>query len=242
MPCLRSFVALLMLTAVAVAGDWPQWLGPNRNGTTAEIVKPWKGDLKIAWRKPVGEGHGSPVVAEGRVYLNARVIGKDEEIVTCLDAATGKEVWHFDYPRGPFKGLFGNGPRGTPAVVGGKVYAYGATGFLTCIDATTGKMLWQVNTRKDFSPPALRFGVSSSPLVVDNKVLVEVGAKGASIVAFDKDSGKVLWKSLDDPASYSSPTLAGPKSDPTGCLPHPKRPGWRARRGRRIAMEFPIPG
>src|SRR5580693_5343368 len=80
MPCLRSLVALLMLAAVAVAGDWPQWLGPNRDGTTTERVQPWKAALKIAWRQPVGEGHGSAVVADGRVYVNARVVGKDAEV------------------------------------------------------------------------------------------------------------------------------------------------------------------
>jgi len=215
MPWLRSMIALLVMTLAAAAADWPQWLGPNRDGSTVENVSPWKGDLKIVWRQAVGDGHSSPVVAGGRVYLHSCQPVGDNEIVECFDAGTGKPIWQKEYSRGPFKGLFGNGPRATPAVVAGKVYAFGVTGILTCLDAASGNKLWQIDTRQQFSPPALKFGVSCSPLIVGNKVLVAIGAKGASIVAFEKDSGNVLWKSLDDGASYSSPILIGPEKDPT---------------------------
>jgi len=215
MPRFRSLAVLLGVALVAAAADWPQWLGPNRDGSTVEKVAPWKGDLKIVWRQTVGEGHSSPVVADGRAYLHSCITGKETEVVECFEAPMGKQVWRREYPRGPFKGLFGNGPRATPTVLDGKVYAYGATGILTCLDAKSGDILWQLDTRKGFNPPALRFGVSSSPLVDGNKVLVAVGAKGASVAAVDKDNGKVLWKSLDDKASYSSPILIGSALDPT---------------------------
>jgi outer membrane protein assembly factor BamB len=217
MPRFRCLVILLAVASFAFAAgdDWPQWLGPNRDGSTAEKVAPWKGDLKIVWRQAVGEGHSSPVVSDGRVFLHTCENGKEVELVQCFDAVTGKPVWSQDYARGPFKGLFGNGPRATPAVVGGKVYTYGSTGILTCLDAKSSDKLWQLDTRKEFKPPAVKFGVSSSPLVVGNKLLVDVGAKGASIVALDKDSGKVLWKSLDDKASYSSPIAIGSDKDST---------------------------
>src|SRR5439155_23184477 len=108
-----------------------------------------------------------------------------------------------------FKSLYGNGPRATPAVAGGRVYTFGITGLLTSFDAAQGKKIWQVDTLQEFSGKNLFFGMSCSPLVHAGQVLVNVGGKGASIVAFDADSGKVAWKSLDDRASYSSPILVG---------------------------------
>ncbi|HYV36716.1 MAG TPA: PQQ-binding-like beta-propeller repeat protein [Gemmataceae bacterium] len=205
----RPLALLMLATSTAAAADWPQWLGPNRDGATAEKVAPWKGQLIVAWRKAVGEGHSSPVVSNGKVYLHYRVPNKESEAVECFEAATGKQLWLNEYQRDAFKGLFGSGPRGTPAVVEGKIYSFGPTGILTCTETATGKTVWQSDTRKVFNSPKLTFGDSTSPLVVGNKVLVNVGAKGASVVAFDKDKGDVLWKSLDDAASYSSPILMG---------------------------------
>jgi outer membrane protein assembly factor BamB len=211
----RSLLILLLMESVANAEDWPQWLGPRRDGSTVEKIAAWKGDLRVAWRREVAEGHSSPVVADGKVYLHACPKGKDAEVISCFDAVTGKPLWSREYARGPFQGLFGRGPRATPAVIGGKLYAFGATGIVTCLDAAKGDIQWQVDTQKDFKAPTLKFGVSASPLVVGNKVLIAVGAKGASVVAFDKDKGSVLWKSLDDGASYASPILVGAATDPT---------------------------
>jgi outer membrane protein assembly factor BamB len=207
MPWLRTLLALSLCTALAAAGDWPQWLGPTRDGVTSEKVAPWKEAPKVLWRQPVGEGHSSPVVAGGRVFLHVKAKDKDAEEVRAFDARSGKPIWNTGYERAKFASPFGVGPRGTPAVVGGKVYALGVTGVLTCLDAASGQQVWQVDTQKEFKPPSLNFGVSGSPLVEGDKVLVNVGAKGASVVAFDKDKGSVLWKALDDPASYSSPIV-----------------------------------
>ncbi len=209
MPWLRSWFALLLCAAVAAAGDWPQWLGPARNGSSPEIVAPWKEAPRAAWRQPVGEGHSSPVVAGGRVFLHTKVKDKEEEQVTAWDAATGKQLWQKSYPRAPFKSIFGNGPRATPAVVGDKVYTLGVTGVLTCWEAATGKQVWQVDTLKKFNAPNLLFGVSDSPLIAGERLFLNIGGKGASIMAFNKDSGEVLWKNLDDRASYASPVLLG---------------------------------
>jgi outer membrane protein assembly factor BamB len=209
MPWRRATLVLLLACTGAPAADWPQWLGPNRNASSPEKVAPWKGDLAALWRKPVGEGHSSPVIASGKVYLHTRVKDQDAEALTAYDAATGKQLWQTGYRRAPYKGLFGNGPRGTPAVAGGKVYTFGITGLLTCFDAGSGERLWQVDTLKEFNAPNLFFGASCSPLVEGDLVLVNVGGKGASVVAFHKDSGKVAWKALDDRASYSSPIAFG---------------------------------
>ncbi len=206
---IHTCLFVLLSASLVGAADWPGWLGPKRDNSSTEIIAPWKGEVKVAWRRPVGEGHSSPVVAGGKVFLHTKVKDKDMEEVAAYDAGTGKPVWSTAYDRGPFQGRFGAGPRGTPSVVDGKVYSYGATGFLTCFDAVDGKQRWQVNALKDFGAANLLFGVSTSPLVDGDAVFVEVGAKGASVVAFVRDSGKVLWKALDDKASYSSPIVFG---------------------------------
>lgn len=201
----RMLSLVLVVPAVVAAADWPQWLGPNRDGGTPEKVRPWKGDLKATWRFPVGEGHSSPVVVEDAVYLHTRVAGKDEEQVAAYALADGKEVWKRTYDRGPFKSPFGLGPRATPTFRDGRLYTYGATGLLTCWDAAKGDKVWQVDTLKDFKAANLFFGVSGSPLVADGKVFVNVGGKDASLVAFDAKDGKVVWTAGDARASYASP-------------------------------------
>jgi outer membrane protein assembly factor BamB len=206
---MRTLAALLLCTTVLRAADWPQWLGPTRDGVSTEKVKPWKEPPTVVWRYPAGEGNSSPVVAAGRVFLHSKVEGKTEEEIVARDAATGKELWRQSYPRRKFDSLFGNGPRATPAVSAGKLYSYGMTGVLACWETETGKRLWQVDALTTFGVDNLKFGVSCSPLVEDSRVLLNVGAKGASIVAFDRDTGKVVWKTQDDGASYSSPIVFG---------------------------------
>jgi outer membrane protein assembly factor BamB len=200
------------LVSPAAGSDWPQWLGPNRDGSTSEKVAPWKGDLKVLWRKSVGEGHSSPIVAEGIVYLHTRVKDKDEEAVQAFDAKTGELKWEKTYPRAAFSSSFGVGPRATPAVAGKRLYTFGVTGVLSCWDISDGKLHWQVDTLKELQTPNLNFGISASPLVVGGRVVVQVGndgkkPQGSCVVAFEADSGNVAWKALDDPASYAAPVV-----------------------------------
>lgn len=207
---MRSLLALGVLLSIgtrADAEDWPQWLGPKRDGGTTEIVKPWKEPLKVLWKHSVGEGHGGPVVAKGRTYLFYRTPGKNEETLAAFDAVSGKQLWATSYPRVETKIAFGNGPRGVPIVADGKIYTFGISSVLTCFHAEDGKLLWQVDTAKEYQAPTLTFGGSCSPVIAGDLVLVNVGAKGASIVAFDKNTGKEAWKKFDDGASYSSPLL-----------------------------------
>ncbi len=213
MPRNLALTIALIVTAPAIAGDWPQWLGPNRDNSTSEKVAPWTDAPKALWKKPTGEGNSSPVIADGRVFVHAKVANKNEEEVVAFDAANGKELWRTKYERPAFTSLYGNGPRATPAVRDGKVYTFGITGTLTCLDATKGTILWQKETLKEFETKNLVFGMACSPLVEDDHVFVNVGAKGASVVAFDKDKGTVAWKALDDKASYSSPILFGKGKD-----------------------------
>jgi outer membrane protein assembly factor BamB len=205
---MSRLVPLILLIAVsgfARAEDWPQWLGPRRDGSSSAKITPWKEAPKVLWRVSVGEGHSSPIIAGGRVFVHVKVKDRDEEELLALDAGTGKEAWHAVYPRGQFTALYGAGPRATPVVAGGRVYTYGITGILTCFDAESGKQLWQKDALKEFRAPNLLFGCACSPIVIGKNVLINVGGKGASIVAFDATAGAVAWKSQDDKASYSSP-------------------------------------
>jgi outer membrane protein assembly factor BamB len=202
-------LAACLACAMLTAADWAQWLGPKRDGSSPESVAPWKEAPKVLWRHAVGQGNSSPVVADGRVFVHAKVKDKDEEEVTAFDAEQGHLLWHTVHPRAAFTSLYGNGPRATPAVSGDRIYTFGITGVLRCLAASTGKQVWQIDTLKEFGAKNLLFGMSCSPLVEGEHVLVNVGGHGASVVAFDKESGKVAWKNLDDKASYSSPIAFG---------------------------------
>jgi outer membrane protein assembly factor BamB len=202
----------LALTVVeAQAADWPQWLGPQRDGVSSEtgLLKSWpaKDGPPLVWERAVGEGFSGPVVVGERLLLLHRVNNK--EVVECLDAVKGKPLWSFNYPT-KYVDQFGkgNGPRATPTVVGKRVYTLGAEGWLHCLDLDTGNKVWARSLTADYKVPANFFGIGTSPLVEGNLVLVNVGAKNAGIVAFNKDDGKEVWKATSDGASYSSPIAA----------------------------------
>src|SRR5262245_28116060 len=213
------FVLLVafLLAAPARSDDWPQLMGPNRDNTTAEVVPAWKGEPRVLWRKSVGEGKTPPVIAGGKLYVQEKVEGKQEERLFCLDAATGKELWQAAYPRANFENNNGSGPRGAPAVAAGKVFTHGITGVLTCYDADSGKQLWQVDTHREFDVPVLKYGVFCSPLVIGNRVLLNVGGKKGSVVGFDTQTGKTAWKALADSVATASPVLYQAAGDE---LPH----------------------
>lgn len=202
-----SLALALAPVLTAAGGDWPQLHGPARDGHSAETKLNWDwppGGPKVVWKLDTGSGWASPVVVGENLILFHRV--GDEEVVACRAAATGKEKWKLAYPT-RYKDDFGfdDGPRATPAVVDGAVYTLGADGDLTATDLATGKKLWARNLTTDYRPAKGFFGVACSPLVLDKKLFVNVGAKGAGVVCFDAATGKELWKSTDDGASYSSP-------------------------------------
>jgi outer membrane protein assembly factor BamB len=211
----RRFLFLLwMSTCVLLAADWPQWRGPNRDGVSSEKIQPWKGELKVLWRQAVGEGHSSPIVAGGRVFLHVKAADAEREEVIVFDAATGQPAWRSGYERTAFKNQYGNGPRSTPLWNDGKVYTLGVTGILACWDAAKGQGLWKRDLLKDFKAANLFFGVSTSPLIAGDKLLVMVGGPGASIVGLDLQTGKTIWQSGADKASYASP-IATPLTLPS---------------------------
>jgi outer membrane protein assembly factor BamB len=203
-------VVFASLPASLPAGDWPQLLGPTRNGVYAgtDLAANWPASgPPILWHKDVGEGFAAPVVASGKLIVFHRVAGK--EVIDCFNAASGEKIWSYDYPT-TYRDDFGfdEGPRSAPAIADGAVYTFGAQGVLTAVELTTGKKRWSVPTNTQFGVKKGFFGAAGSPLVEDGKVLVHVGGPNAGIVAFDAKTGAVVWKATNDEASYSSPTVA----------------------------------
>ncbi|MCZ2343432.1 MAG: PQQ-like beta-propeller repeat protein [Bacteroidales bacterium] len=202
---------LLTLCALsAVAADWPGILGPNRDGHSSETGLNWNwpaaGPPQL-WKKAIGAGFAGVSVAGGSVFLFHRI--DDQEVLAALDPLTGQEKWTSSAPtqyRDDFN--FDPGPRCVPVVADGRVFALGANGDLHAVEAKTGRKLWHRNIRSDYRAPKGYFGVGSTPIVVGERLLVNVGGKGAGIVAFAVATGKELWKATDDPGSYSAPTLA----------------------------------
>ena len=205
-----SFLGVILLAGLSSAADWPQFLGPTRDGVSTEtgLAKSWPADgPKVLWKKSVGAGWSGPVVAGDKLILFHRI--DNQEVVECLDPASGKQHWKASY-RTRYRDDFGfdEGPRAAPLIAGKHVFTLGADGDLHAYDLESGKELWARNVNKDYNVRKGFFGVASSPLLAGGKLLVEVGGKGAGVVAFDPESGKELWKAGDDEVSYSSPTLA----------------------------------
>lgn len=200
----------LVTCALAWASDWPQWRGLNRDGISPEtgLLDAWpKGGPPLVWKiQGLGEGYSSAAVAGGRLFIQGQ--RGDEEFVLALDAPTGKQLWRA-HTGIPFKESRGYGPRGTPTVDGDRVYALAADGMLVCLEAASGKRLWGFNIVDHFHARVPHWGISESPLVAGDRVVVTPGGSGAAVVALDKMTGKLLWQAQSDRAGYSSPMLFG---------------------------------
>lgn len=216
--------SLILLTALrlADAADWPQWRGPSRDGHADGQLTALPRELKPVWKISAGPGHSSPILAKGKlIYLDEQ---EKMETVHLLDADTGKEIW-----RTPFAGAvgdeWGSGPRSTPFVDGDRLYVQSCNGEFRCLSVADGKNIWGTSFAKNYGVKfvgnkalegtATRRGNNGSGLVDGARVYVPVGSvNAASIVCFDKLTGKEIWKSLNDEAAYSSfmvGTLAGTK-------------------------------
>ncbi|MBC8002043.1 MAG: PQQ-binding-like beta-propeller repeat protein [Opitutaceae bacterium] len=218
--------AVTLVTAhLASAADWPQWLGPSRSGNAGSIEKPLQKlptELKAIWRINVGGGFSSPVLAGGKLlYMDE---DGANEVVHLVDVPTRKEIWKKPLAE-KFQDEWGAGPRSTPMIDGENVYVQSCNGEFRCLKLSNGETVWTVNFEKDFGVPFLgskaregtasRRGNNGCGIVDGAHVIVPVGnTQGASIVCFDKLTGKVIWKALSDEAAYSSlkvATLAGVK-------------------------------
>jgi outer membrane protein assembly factor BamB len=216
----RFFIVFvnLALSASSVAGDWPQFLGPARNGSSPEtkLIDSLPTDKpRPKWRVEIGGGYSSPVVVGGQVL---QFHWKDgQETLEAFAISMGQSIWKVGYPCEYAGGMFREqGPRATPTVVGDDVLTFGSDGVLQCVSLKKGEVRWRRALQKEFEVPDSFFGVASSPLVVDGLALVNLGARnGAGICAFRLTDGSLAWKATDDEASYSSPVLATLDGKPT---------------------------
>lgn len=207
-------LALCTPLQLARADDWPQWLGPQRDGVWREsgiLEKFPAGGPKKLWRTPVGMGYSGPAVVGDRVYLTDRLLPEGTknptdafavqsvpgtERVLCLDAKDGSILWKHEYDC-PYRMSYPAGPRTSPVVQGGKVYTLGAMGDLLCLDANKGKVLWSRNFPRDYEARVPLWGFAAHPLLDGDKLICLVGGKGGVAVAFHKDTGKELWHALE---------------------------------------------
>jgi len=218
---IKIFTAILTLlifsgslVAQTADSDWPQILGANRNGisTTTETLG-WSGEPKVTWDVEVGEGFAGPVVADGALILFHRPKGRGKLVVQKFDVTDGKTIWKTKLTSRYQAKMDGDsGPKATPVIDNGFVYCHGPGGELASVNFESGEIAWEINAREMFNAASGYFGCGSSPIVVDGKVILNVGGKaadnkGAAVVAFDAASGKVVWSSVKDTASYSSPIV-----------------------------------
>ena len=201
------FVMILVLTSMpcTLAQDWPQWLGANRDGQ-ADFKTPanWPEQLTQKWTVSVGDGVATPALVGDKLYVFARA--GDNEVLRCLDADTGKEIWQDKYAVAGADGPARNyaGPRSSPTVAEGKVVTYGVRGTLSCLDAATGKLLWRKDSVDKNWPT---FYTSSSPLIADGMCIAQMGGEQASVIAFNLSNGDMKWQWTGDGAAYASPAL-----------------------------------
>ena len=228
----RVFLLPLIFLSIGVVGtfaaDWNDFLGPERNGKSLEKIDilPWeKTGPRLVWHKQIGTSYGAPTVADGRVFIFARHAGKAR--LTCMESATGNEIWRFEYPT-DYEDMYGynNGPRCCPVVDDDRVYIFGAEGMLHCVRVSDGEGLWKVDTTAQFNVVQNFFGVASTPAVEGELLIVQIGGSppgspkdiwaangrpepnGSGIVAFSKYTGEVVYQIADELASYASPVFS----------------------------------
>lgn len=207
------WVVLAACTGFGAEGDWPQWRGPGRDGVAPGATLPnvLPSSLKKVWEAEVGAGYSGPALSGGKVVIFSRQ--GENEVVRCLNAADGKELWKDEYgaPYTPASvaARHGKGPFATPTLADGKVLTFGVSGILSCLDLESGKLQWRHDFRKEFKPTYPTWGASCSPLVEGSLAILGVGAKEqGGLTAFDVASGKVAWQQTTDGAAYSSPVAA----------------------------------
>lgn len=197
-------------TSKAEAGDWPQILGPARNGQAKgeRLLASWPAQgPEPLWKYPLGAGFAGPAAVGARVVVFHRL--GDTEVLEALDRGTGKRIWRTEFPAS-YVGSVNpdSGPRCVPLVHEDGVYVFGAAGHLHAVRLDDGAKRWSRDTYADFRGDEGYFGAGSSPVVAGNRLVVNVGGKNAGVVAFDLKSGQTVWKATDERASYSSPALA----------------------------------
>ena len=200
--------------ALSTSGeDWPRWRGPRGDGTwhAPKLPEEWpQNGPRRVWSQPLGGGYGGVAAADGKIYVMDRHVQPEEtERVVCFDAATGKLLWEKSYSVLYDNLPYGNGPRTTPAIVEGRIYTLGALGHLYCLDAESGEPIWMTNLVKDFGARVPLWGISASPFVYEDMLIVHAGGEpDACVIALNPQTGEKVWSSLPDSAGYATPILA----------------------------------
>ncbi|MFC1477151.1 PQQ-binding-like beta-propeller repeat protein [candidate division KSB1 bacterium] len=199
---------ILINFSVAFAQDWPQWRGANRDGKVAgfEIPAEWPAELTPAWKITVGASNSTPALVNGRLYVFTRQ--GTEEVLRCLDAESGKELWQDRYTAQAVTGAASRGhpgPRSSPTVSEGKVITLGVGGMLSCLEAETGKVVWR---KDEYTGAVPVYYTGMSPIVVDNICIAHLGGSDSGvIIAFDMATGREMWKRAGNGPAYGSPVL-----------------------------------
>ncbi len=202
----RFVLLFALVSGSAAAEDWPQWRGPNRDGISREtgLLREWPaGGPELVFRaRGIGEGFSSIAIADGRILTLGSVSGR--EWVFALDEATGAILWSTPHSD-EYNDWRGDGPRSVPTVAHGRVHALGARGQLSVLDAATGQIVWTLDLLEHFGARNISWGISESPLVLEDRILVSPGARRAGFAALDRNTGEVLWTAAGDEAGYASP-------------------------------------
>jgi outer membrane protein assembly factor BamB len=205
---ITAVAGLLAISAsCALAQDWPQWRGANRDAKATGFTAPktWPKELTQKWKVTVGLGDATPALVGNKLYVFARQDA--DEVIRCLDTANGKELWQEKYAAQAASGPAAqhSGPRSSPAVADGKVVTIGVGGVLSCVDAVMGKLLWR---KDDFSGAWPKFFTASSPIVTGGLCIAQLGGESnGGIVAYDLATGDQKWKWTGDGTAYASPSL-----------------------------------
>ncbi|MEO1614647.1 MAG: PQQ-binding-like beta-propeller repeat protein [Planctomycetota bacterium] len=223
-PPFAGIALLLFAASMANAQDWPQWNGPNRDGTTEQPVQPsFAKPASPLWSVKVGLGYSGPVISGDQLIVTDYVLQSGEitnnagkrdkltgkERIQCFHSETGEKLWDYSYDR-PYSLSYPGGPRATPTIHDGRVYALGSEGDLLCHSLKTGKVIWQTSFNVDFGAKTPIWGHAASPLVYQDQLICMVGGEGSLVVSFDLASGEVIWKNLtsrDNETGYCPPTI-----------------------------------
>jgi outer membrane protein assembly factor BamB len=206
------FILFFILSVMSNAKDWPDWRGANRDGIWSEtgIVEVFNSKKLVPkWSVPVGSGYSGPTIANGKVYLTDLIQQPAQtEGILCFDEQTGEKIWEYRYAC-EYSGVgYPAGPRASVVISNGKAYALGTMGNLLCFNAANGDVLWQKDLNREYEIRMPTWGISATPLISDDKVILQIsGSNKACVIALNKNTGKEIWRNLDDIAAYSAPII-----------------------------------
>ncbi len=205
---------IILLTLSSVAQDWPDWRGINRDAVfddSGMLDEFATSQLNPKWKVPISAGYSGPTVANGKVYITDRLEAPTEaERILCFDESTGAKVWEYSY-NCEYRGVgYPAGPRASVVIENNRAYALGTMGNLFCLNANTGELIWEKDLNKEYKIRMPIWGISATPLIVDEKLVLQIsGSNNACALALDKNTGKEVWRNLNDMAGYSAPIVIG---------------------------------